>query len=37
MLLDFGSLASTLKISRQTASKYIRYLEKAFLIKLLGN
>lgn len=37
MLVDFGSLASTLKISRQTVSKYMKYLEKAFLIKLLGN
>lgn len=37
MLIDFGSLASTLKISRQTVSKYIKYLEKAFLIKLLAN
>ncbi|MEM2137415.1 MAG: ATP-binding protein [Candidatus Methanomethylicia archaeon] len=37
ILVDYNTLASTLNISRTTASKYIKYLEQAFMIKLLAN
>ncbi|MEA3369569.1 MAG: ATP-binding protein [Candidatus Ratteibacteria bacterium] len=37
MTLDYQNLASSLKVSYQTISKYVGYLEKAFLIKLLYN
>lgn len=37
MLIDYNTLASTLNVSRQTISKYIKYLERAFIIKLLVN
>ena len=35
--IEYKNLASTFHISYQTASKYISYLEKAFLIRLLYN
>ncbi|PJE69042.1 hypothetical protein COU96_01910 [Candidatus Shapirobacteria bacterium CG10_big_fil_rev_8_21_14_0_10_38_14] len=37
MLLEYQSLASSLGIAYQTVSKYVGYLEKAFLIKLIYN
>lgn len=37
MLLDYQKLASSLNLSYQTVSKYIRYMKNAFLIKLLYN
>lgn len=37
MLLEYRSLASNLRITYQTVSKYVRYLEKSFLIKLVYN
>ncbi len=36
-IVEFNNIASALKISYQTASKYIHYLEEAFLIKSLYN
>ncbi|MBU4299261.1 ATP-binding protein [Patescibacteria group bacterium] len=35
--LEYHNLASILKLSYQTVSKYVDYLEKAYLIKLLHN
>lgn len=37
MFLEYQSLASSFGISYQTISKYINYLEKSFLIKLIYN
>ncbi len=37
MLLEYKSLASSLGISYQTISKYVGYLEKSFLIKIIYN
>lgn len=37
MFLEYKSLASSLGIAYQTVSKYVGYLEKAFLIKLVYN
>ena len=37
MILEYQTLASTLRLSYQTVSKYVNYLEKAYLIKLLYN
>lgn len=37
MILEYQSLASNLKITYQTVSKYVDYLEKSFLIKLVYN
>lgn len=37
MFLEYKSLASSLGVAYQTVSKYIGYLEKAFLIKLVYN
>lgn len=37
MLMEYRTLASSLGISYQTVSKYVGYLEKAFLIKLIYN
>jgi len=37
MLMEYQTLASNLGISYQTISKYVGYLEKAFLIKLIYN
>ncbi len=36
-IIDLNSLADELKISRQTASTYLDYLEKSFLIKKVYN
>jgi len=36
-IIEYKKIAETLKISYQTASKYIHYLEKAYLIKSLYN
>lgn len=36
-LIEYTTLASTFKVTYQTVSKYIGYLERAFLIKLLYN
>lgn len=37
MLLEYQTLSSALKVTYQTVSKYVSYLEKAFLIKLVYN
>ncbi len=37
MLLDYQKFASSLNLSYQTVSKYVRYMENAFLIKVLYN
>jgi len=37
MLLEYQSLASNLGVAYQTISKYVGYLEKSFLIKLVYN
>jgi len=37
MLMEYQTLASNLGISYQTISKYVGYLEKSFLIKLIYN
>lgn len=37
MILEYQSLASNLKMTYQTVSKYVDYLEKSFLIKLVYN
>ncbi|MFZ2456130.1 MAG: ATP-binding protein [Candidatus Altiarchaeia archaeon] len=37
MMIEYRNLASNLGVTYQTASKYVKYLEKAFLIKLLYN
>ncbi|MCK4495334.1 MAG: ATP-binding protein [Candidatus Aminicenantes bacterium] len=37
MILEYRSLASNLRITYQTVSKYVEYLEKSFLIKLVYN
>ena len=37
MILEYRSLASNLRITYQTVSKYVGYLEKSFLIKLVYN
>lgn len=37
MILEYQSLASALKVTYQTVSKYADYLEKAFLIKIIYN
>jgi uncharacterized protein len=37
MVLEYQNLTSTLKLSYQTISKYVGYLEKAYLIRLLYN
>jgi hypothetical protein len=37
MLLEYRSLASSLGMTRQTASKYIAILEEAFLVRILAN
>jgi len=36
-LIEYRNIASALNMSYQTVSKYINYLEKAFLIKLIYN
>ncbi len=36
-LIELPELSKTLKISRQTASNYLRYLEESFLIKKIYN
>ncbi len=36
-LIEYTTLASTFKITYQTVSKYIDYLERAFLLRLLYN
>jgi predicted AAA+ superfamily ATPase len=37
MLLEYQSLASSLGMTRQTASKYISILEEAYLVRILAN
>lgn len=37
MILDYQSLASNLRMTYQTVSRYVEYLEKSFLIKLVYN
>ncbi len=37
MILEYQNLASNLRITYQTASKYVEYLEKSFLVKLVYN
>lgn len=37
MILGYQNLASNLKVTYQTISKYVEYLEKSFLIKLVYN
>ena len=37
MILEYQSLASSLKVTYQTVSKYVECLEKSFLIKLIYN
>jgi predicted AAA+ superfamily ATPase len=37
MIIEYQSLASSLRMSYQTVSKYVEYLEKSFLIKLIYN
>lgn len=36
-LMEYKNLASSLKLTYQTVSKYVSYLEKAFLLKLVYN
>ena len=37
MILEYQSLAKSLRVTYQTVSKYVEYLEKSFLIKLIYN
>lgn len=37
MIVDFRQLAGGLGITHQTASKYVKYMEKAFILRLLFN
>jgi predicted AAA+ superfamily ATPase len=37
MILEYQKLASSLKVTYQTISKYVEYLEKSFLIRLVYN
>ena len=37
MIIEYQSLANSLRITYQTVSKYVEYLEKSFLIKLIYN
>jgi predicted AAA+ superfamily ATPase len=37
MILEYQSLANSLKVTYQTISKYVDYLEKAYLIRLVYN
>lgn len=36
-IIEYGKIASMLGVSYQTISKYIRYLEKAYLVRILYN
>ena len=37
MILEYQSLANSLRVTYQTVSKYVEYLEKSFLVKLVYN